>query len=97
MGRVFDELAARLATMRRHWAADLGEDWAETVGDELARATRPGGVRDRTVVVYVRNPVWMAEVRRRRRSLLQGLQARYGADRVREVRLELDPGDGPGG
>jgi hypothetical protein len=70
------------------------ESWPAWAGNEMAACTRPGKVDRGTLFVYVSDSVRLAEVRR---FHLQALEARVrrkaGPERIRSVRLLLDPGD----
>jgi hypothetical protein len=73
------------------WMQKLAADWPDLVGEQVARRTRPGSLQRRTLVVFVENSVWLGELNRMRATMLANLQARYGAERIRSLRLQLDP------
>jgi predicted nucleic acid-binding Zn ribbon protein len=74
----------------RGWRAV--EQWSDTVGPRIARRTRAVEFRDGTLHVEVEGSAWMHEVGFLKRELIQRINARLGADVVREVRLSLPRG-----
>lgn len=74
------------------WEQELLEEWVKIIGPRFARHVRPGRYRDGTLVLFVSHPVWLSELfRNGTDELLSRLQQRFGADRIRSVRLQLDP------
>jgi hypothetical protein len=74
------------------WEQQLMEQWAELVGPQLAGRARPGKVERKVLMVYVTSSAWLQELNRfGRPQILKNLQAAFGADRVRDIRLVLDP------
>ena len=69
----------------RGWRAVEG--WPETVGPNLARRTRAVEYRDGTLLVEVEGSAWMQEMSLLKPQLIQRINARLGADVVRDVRL----------
>ena len=70
--------------------------WSEIVGPQLARHTRPGPVRNGTLMVFVTNSAMLSHLSRFGISKIrERVQDLCGADQVRNVRLALDP-DIPG-
>ena len=74
----------------RGWRAV--QEWPETVGPRLARRTRAIEYRDGTLLVEVEGSAWMHEVGFLKRELVQRINARLGADTVRDIRLNLPRG-----
>jgi predicted nucleic acid-binding Zn ribbon protein len=77
----------------QHWLETVDGEWPEMVGKDVAKHTRIGGITDKNLTVYVDNTVWLSELSRYgREKMLGNLQKRFGADRIRSVKLLLDPG-----
>lgn len=74
------------------WQRELMNCWVEIVGDKIARQARPGRLRNGNLTVFVRSPAWMNElIRYSRQAVLDHLQERFGADRIRNVHFAPDP------
>lgn len=87
LGRFGLESAAVQAVLLEEWPALLGED--------IARHTRPGALRNGELTVFVRGSVWYAELRRHAVPLIQQkLVARLGRECIRRVVLRPDPEGG---
>lgn len=75
-----------------NWATELAQAWPELVGQQVAKHTRPGHMRDRELVVYVDSSVWLHELSRYGlKRMTTNIQQHIGADKVRTIRLQLDP------
>lgn len=81
----------------RFWEQQLLQDWETVVGAPVARHTRPGRLMGKTLLVYVSHSTWLAELSRfGKPAMLKNLQARFGPDRIADVRLQLEPDEHPG-
>lgn len=77
----------------QHWLETIAAEWPRTVGEDVAKHTRIGGIRDKGLIVYVDSTVWLSELSRYgREKMLGNLQKRFGPERIRSVKLLLDPG-----
>jgi hypothetical protein len=75
------------------WEQALIDDWEKIVGPQVAAHTRPGRIQYGILHIYVENSMWLNELSRYSKdSLLNALQERFDAKRIRNVRLQLDPG-----
>lgn len=70
-------------------ALDLRRAWADLVGADISRRSRPGDLRGGTLTVTVDNSPWLQELTLREGELLARLQARYGTDAIKALRLTL--------
>jgi hypothetical protein len=74
------------------WTQRMNNDWEQIVGEQLAKNTRPGRMRKNTLVVFVSNSAWLAELNRfGKTEMLDKLQERYGKNRIARLQLQLDP------
>lgn len=72
--------------------SELAQAWPELVGPQIAAHTRPGHMRERELVVYVDSSVWLHELSRYGVKRIQAnVQQHVGPNKVRSVRLQLDP------
>ena len=75
-----------------HWTAQLATIWADVVGPDVARHTRPGMIDRQCLTVYVDSSVWLNELSRYgQQRMLENLRQHAGAARIRQVVLRLDP------
>ncbi|HBA83229.1 MAG TPA: hypothetical protein DCZ95_03955 [Verrucomicrobia bacterium] len=74
------------------WEQELLKQWPDIVGAQVAQNSRPGQIERGQLCVYVRHPAWLSELSRYgQKQLLANLQARFGADRIKKIRFQLDP------
>lgn len=80
------------------WQQTLLNEWPQLVGEQVARRARPGRMQNRVLTVFVSSPVWLNELTRYSRpQMLKNLQARFGAELIRDLRLQPDPDLGKSG
>ena len=70
---------------------DLYPAWAQIVGQELARHSRPLALTGQSLVVQVESPVWAAAIRQRHKSLLGKLREEEGMQQINEIRVRVSP------
>lgn len=91
IGDVIPDVVRQLGVADAYWAQSLQKDWPELVGPDVAVHARPGRLEKQTLYIYVQHPAWLMELRHLEKHVLQRLQARYNADRIRRVKWALDP------
>ncbi len=78
-------------------ASRLGEltpRWPDFVGPANAKHSRPGRWENGVLTIYVDHNVWLAEMKRfAAKAILKRLTEAYGADSLKEIRFQIDPGD----
>ena len=95
LGDVLGSLIEKHGLAERTWEAEMEQDWAEIAGPGVAAHTRPGRLHEGRIVVFVDSSVWLSELSRYGKGqLLANLKQRFGT-RIRDLRLELDPGRDP--
>jgi len=57
----------------------IRQEWARTVGPDLARRSQPGELKAGTLTIIIDNSPWLHELTLRSRELLQAVRARHGA------------------
>jgi len=65
----------------------LAQVWPEMVGEGIARRTEVGDLKFHTAVIKVSLPMWIQELNLLKSDILARLQARLGADVVRDLRF----------
>jgi len=76
------------------FGTDVAERWTDVVTGPIAQHTRPGGLDGTRLVVFVDNSVWLSELSRfGKKKLLERIQKVWGADRIQDITLRMDPGE----
>jgi predicted nucleic acid-binding Zn ribbon protein len=76
----------------RFWEQTLMTEWDKVVGAQVAKHARPGRVQRQTLFVFVKSSAWLSELTRYgQKQILANVQARFGADKIKSVRIQLDP------
>ena len=79
----------------RSWLRALEKEWSVMIG-AAAGHTRPGRFSRHTLVIYVDSSVWLHELMRYAYTdILARLQKRFGADQIKRIRIQADPGVSP--
>jgi hypothetical protein len=74
------------------WLADLSTVWGKVAGESVAQHTRPSSFEASCLTVFVDNSVWLNELSRfGMDSLKANLAQHLGDDRIKTIRLKLDP------
>ncbi len=68
----------------------LRDAWPELVGEQIAKHSTPGFIKDFALNVFVDLPGWMPELERIKRLLLQKMQSRYRELRIRKLNFLLE-------
>ena len=93
IAEVLPHLLRELGLEKKLWHQQLINEWPTLVGEQLSRQTRPGQLERKVLSVYVTHPAWLSELSRYgQKQLLENLQKRFGADNIKSIRLQLDPG-----
>ena len=72
--------------------AQIAAAWPEIVGPQLAGNTRPAQLENKILLVYVSHPAWIMELRGPMTAeILRRLQAKFGANDLKNLRLAVDP------
>ena len=67
----------------------LRKAWPKLVGEQIAKHSEPGFIKDYALYVFVDHPGWMPELERLKRPLLMKLQNSYRELRIRQLRFSL--------
>ena len=63
--------------------------WSEVVGDTIASNARPLHIRQGSLTVGVREPIWLQELKYQAETIREKLNERLGREAVRTVRFKL--------
>lgn len=92
--QVLPKLMKQVGLEQPLWERTLIHEWPDLVGEDVAAHTRPGRLERKTLYVYVKNSVWLYQLRGpNEKAMLERIQARLGRERITGLRLALDPGD----
>jgi len=79
----------------RSWLRELEKEWSVLIGPAADHA-RLGRFNRKMLVIYVDSSVWLNElVRYERAGMLARLQKRFGAERIKGIRFQAEPGVSP--
>ncbi len=74
------------------WLAELAMKWQDVAGDPVSRHTRPGHFEGSCLTVFVDSSAWLNELSRfGTEQMKENIQAHLDNDRVKTVRLRIDP------
>jgi hypothetical protein len=77
------------------WREELDQVWASVVPPELAAVLRPGKWERGVLYLYVTSSMRLFEIQRKNlREIETRLRQQFGPDRLKQVRLLLDPDGG---
>ncbi len=93
LGSLMADVVKRLFPPEKEWAGTISEHWAAWVGDETAAYTRPGRFANGTLYIYVKGSVRLAELKRHQMQAIDSRVRQKIGDKVRAIRLVIDPGD----
>lgn len=79
------------------WFERLRAEWPEIVGSAVARYCRPERLVNKVVYVGVKHPIWLMELKRLEKELLEKIRAHAGAKNVVSLRLQLSSEEEPSG
>ena len=77
---------------QRFWEQTLITDWESLVGPQVAKHARPGRLERKVLHIFVDHPAWLSDLSRYgQKQVLANLQKRFGAEKIKGIRLQLDP------
>ena len=95
MSQIMPVLMKQIGIAPDYWQEKLTNDWPGIVGPAVAKNTRPGKLEAVSLTVYVNNSVWLHELKQvGYKPLLEKLQKKYGPEKIRHMKLLLDPDTG---
>ncbi|MBN1268539.1 MAG: DUF721 domain-containing protein [Kiritimatiellae bacterium] len=92
IGDVIPGVMKQLGLDKHLWEQAILSEWPALVGPQVAAHTRPGRIERGTLFVFVSHSTWLNELSRYGKTeMLANLQKRFGAEKIKSVRLQLDP------
>ena len=89
---VVENVLKGMGLEKRFWEQALIGEWEALVGSQVARQARPGRIDRKILHIYVTHSAWLSELSRYgQKQILDNLQRRFGADRIKGIKLQLDP------
>lgn len=90
LGDLVGDVLAEAGIADRIAQARVIPDWAELVGEQIARVTEPLSVtRQGTLFVAVRTNAWMTELSLLEPTLLERLNKRTGRLQIKRIRWQI--------
>jgi predicted nucleic acid-binding Zn ribbon protein len=82
----------QLGLENRLWEQALINEWDSLVGPQVAKYTRAGRLERKILHIFVDHPTWLSELSRYgKKQIIENLQKRFGPDKIKGIRLQLDP------
>jgi predicted nucleic acid-binding Zn ribbon protein len=92
LGSLLPDVLGEMNMKEDAWVCEISGCWRELVGEQIAAHARPGRMEHGILYVYVAHSIWLNELSRYgRRQMVSRLQRRFGRQRIRDVKLQLEP------
>ncbi len=89
---VLPEVVRKLGLSQDLWLKSLAGNWADLMGPQIAKYSRPGQVEHNSLVVYVGHPGYLSELKRFwLKKMLTNIQEKFPDKKIRSIRLQIDP------
>ncbi len=89
IGDVLKNVIGQLSQAKVKDIAKILSSWTAIVGKELARHTKPAGLRKGTLQVFVDDSCWFYQANLQKEQLLQALKKKIGEKKVQEIRFRI--------
>ncbi len=87
IGDVLKETFSRFGMQKAVVLEEIQQSWADIVGQDVSRVTRPSSVKADTVEVEVVNPAWMYILDREYKTTMEQNLRNQTGSKVRNIRL----------
>ena len=89
---VIENVIKGLGLGNRLWEQALLTEWESLVGPQVAKHARPGRLERKVLHIIVDHPAWLSDLSRYgQKQILTNLQERFGVDKIKSLRLQLNP------
>lgn len=89
---VVTDVVKGLGLEQRFWEQALINEWESFVGPQVAKQSRPGRIDRKVLHIFVSHSTWLSELSRYgQKQILANLQKRFGPDKIKGIKLQLDP------
>jgi len=85
MADAFDELSSSMGWAPSLARAELGEHWADIVGDDVAAHAHPTGFHEGALEIQCDSSAWATQLRLMKKTLLEALEERFPDAGVSEI------------
>jgi predicted nucleic acid-binding Zn ribbon protein len=85
MADAFDELTSSMGWAPSLARAELGEHWADIVGDDVAAHAHPTGFHEGALEIQCDSSAWATQLRLMKKTLLEALEERFPDAGVSEI------------
>ncbi len=87
---ILKAVLSQMSDRRQHVTWDFFKTWEDTVGEDIARHTRPVKLNRGELVVLVDSSSWLHElVFRYKPTILKGLKERMGEESINHIRFRM--------
>lgn len=92
--RVLDAMIGNMGLRHPGAHQNIAEHWEHIAGPQVAQHSRPVGIHQGCLILYVDHSIWLQELKRRfEATLLKRIQADYPQAGITRLRIQLDPGN----
>ncbi|MEW6077016.1 MAG: DUF721 domain-containing protein [Thermodesulfobacteriota bacterium] len=93
----FEHISDIIRTTLGKWLQTSGEPitrvwelWDATVGDPIAKNTRPACLKNQTLTVHVSSPAWIQELRFSKKNLIEKINTAAGSHLVSDIKFKVN-------
>jgi hypothetical protein len=90
VGEVLPGVMKSLGLDRKLRESEIAREWSSIVGEAVARRSRPGGLKGRTMLVLAENNAWMQEIRFHQGEILARVRERFPELGIEGMRILLE-------
>jgi predicted nucleic acid-binding Zn ribbon protein len=85
IGDVVKDVVERLSQTKKKDPAKILSLWPRVCGKELARHSRPKGLRGTTLQVFVDESAWLYQASLQKERMLVALQKKIGREKIQKI------------
>ncbi|HUU50049.1 MAG TPA: DUF721 domain-containing protein [Nitrospinota bacterium] len=64
--------------------------WDKVVGEQIAAVTRPGYIKGKTLYIFVRDSIWLQELKFLERMIIEKLNNKVGGKIIENIYFKID-------
>jgi hypothetical protein len=91
IGTIMEKVMADFRKSFDHHLLEAQDVWPDVVGSLAAQNTKPAAFKGKILLVHVAGSSWMHELQFLKEEIIHGINARLGAERIREIRFKIGP------
>lgn len=89
IGKVVDAMFRKIPAPQNADYLSIYRTWKQTVGDNIARNSRPEGIRAGVLFVGVSNSVWMQELSFLKKKIIEKINENLSGNRIKDIRFKI--------